>query len=101
MQYIPPSIRDIGILKHLDDTADKHNGYDGKDWDKMKLAGAGMASISRIFGIAYHTGRKYESIYFDDGHGSLEWRKEYTAKLKLKLKLKRERKVKPRLDIVD
>jgi len=83
MPYIPPSIRTTGLLKHLDNTANEHNSYTGKDFDKMKRSGAGMASISRIFGVAGHTGRKWERIYFDEGHGDDAWRDHYATKHKL------------------
>ena len=61
----PPSIKDIGLKQYLDDTADKHNGFDYATFVKL-AAHEGVTTLARTYAVSRLTMYKWQKIYHEE-----------------------------------
>ena len=57
------SIRRIGLKKHLNDTAEKHNGYAYDDFVKMVTSEVNVANLARVFNVDPRTVMNWLEVY--------------------------------------
>lgn len=62
-RYIPPRIADKGLERHLNDTAERHNGYAYNDFVDMRSRDVNVANLARIFGVDVKTVKHWIEIY--------------------------------------
>ncbi len=62
-RYIPPSIEDIGLEKHLDVDKAAHNGNGYREFKNMHEAEASITTIARKFRVDRKTVLKWVAVY--------------------------------------
>jgi len=63
MQYVPPSIEEIGLKNYLDKTASEHNGSNYDEFVKRVELSEPSTVIARAFSVSRHTINKWVAIY--------------------------------------
>ena len=68
--YRPPSIRELGLKRHLDETAQKHDGLGYADFIKQvtkpKHRRLNKTALAKLFNVDIHTMVNWLSIYEEE-----------------------------------
>jgi transposase-like protein len=71
MLKAPMSIRQQGLEFYLDSTAQDHQGYTYKDFERMVSARVDTANLARIFEVSRNTMFKWRTIYKEEQQSKL------------------------------
>lgn len=63
MRYKPPAINDIGVEKHLNATAQEHNGFGFSEFKRMYDTHVNTSNIARAFKVNRNTVTKWAVAY--------------------------------------